>query len=186
MNKLLVIEGTDNSGKDLLISKFLKDFKNVEVRHFDRPLSQTNGGARLEQNAKFYGFCQDFNEDLSDRILICNRAWYGEYVYGTLYRERTKKDVIDMINYCEDILSKTNTDVTFIMLYAEPELLEKNDDGQSLSEGKIETIKKESNLFREVFDKSNIKKKLLIEVTKDGEFIDEFDIYKQAKNLFMK
>ena len=187
MNTLVIIEGTDNSGKDTLIRNLKNYYKDILVDevHFSRPRSRDNKNAALEQNDLFIAYANMIN-DVDNRFIVFNRAWYGEYIYGTLYRERTKEDVEEIVKKCEKIIDNDNNNVTFIQLYGDSDFLEKNDDGQSLSEGKREMIEEEKNLFMEIFDKSTIKKKLKINVTKNGHFIPENEILNKVVELIEK
>lgn len=185
MNTLVIIEGTDNSGKDTLINNLIDYYKNeeIDVVHFSKPKSTNNKDAALEQNESFLSYANMLNE-LDNRFIIFNRAWYGEYIYGTMYRDRTREDVENIIRKCEDvILSNPDNEVIFIQLYGDAKFLEKNDDGQSLSEGKANLIEKEKELFMEIFEKSIIPKKLAICVTKDGNFISQKTILHKVVEL---
>ena len=185
MNTLVIIEGTDNSGKDTLIRNLINYYNNEQIDqvHFSRPRSRDNKNAALEQNESFIAYANMINE-VDNRFIIFNRAWYGEYIYGTLYRGRTKEDVEEIVKKCEEIILKNpNNEVVFIQLYGDSDFLEKNDDGQSLSEGKSDLIEEEKNLFMEIFDKSIINKKLAINVTKNGEFIPEKSILHKVVEL---
>jgi hypothetical protein len=184
MNKIIIIEGTDNSGKDTLIKNLISHYKDnnfIEVKHFCKPKSHSVIDAAAEQNESFISTANMINE-VDNRFIIFNRAWYGEYIYGTLYRGRTKEDVLKNILEVEEILKTDNNDISFILLYGEPEFLEKNDDGQSLSEGKKEIIEEEGQLFKEIFEKSTLEKKKLIEVTKNHQFISQEEILQNVLN----
>lgn len=184
MNTLVIIEGTDNSGKDTLIRNLKNHYSNILIDevHFSRPRSRDNKNAALEQNESFIAYANMINE-VDDRFIVFNRAWYGEYIYGTLYRGRSKEDVEEIVKKCEEIISNENNNVNFIQLYGDADFLEKNDDGQSLSEGKKEVIEEEKNLFMEIFDKSTIKKKIKINVTRNGEFIPQEEILNTVVEL---
>lgn len=188
VKKLIIVEGTDNSGKDTLINNLLNYFKdeNVELKHFDRPRSRNNKDAALEQNDSFTSFAHYLKDVNDDRIVICNRAWYGEYIYGVLYRERNPKDVVDMINGIESFLIENQIDTTYIQLFADPYFLTKNDDGQSLSEGKTEIIETEAQMFTDIFNKSKIQNKKMIQTVIDGEFIPKEEVANQAIELIEK
>lgn len=188
VKKLIIVEGTDNSGKDTLINNLLNYFKdeNVELKHFDRPRSRNNKDAALEQNDSFTSFAHYLKDVNDDRIVICNRAWYGEYIYGVLYRERTPKDVIDMIDGIESFLIENEINTTYIQLFADPYFLTKNDDGQSLSEGKTEIIETEAQMFTDIFNRSKIENKKMIQTVIDGEFIPKKEVVRQAIELIEK
>lgn len=184
MNTLVIIEGTDNSGKDTLIKNLKNHYANdlIHEIHFSRPRSRDNKNAAFEQNETFIAYANMMNE-VDDRFIVFNRAWYGEYIYGTLYRGRSKEDVEEIVKKCEEIICNENNNVVFVQLYGDSEFLEKNDDGQSLSEGKRDLIEEEKNLFMEIFDKSTIKKKIKINVTRNGSFIPKEEILNTVVEL---
>lgn len=184
MNTLVIVEGTDNSGKDTLITNIKNHYSDITIQevHFTRPRSSNDKDAALEQNESFIAYASMLNE-LDNKFIIFNRAWYGEYVYGTMYRGRTNESVIDIISRCEKIVDNRKNKVIFVQLYGDSDFLEKNDDGQSLSEGKRNLIEEEKNRFMEIFDKSNINRKIKINVTKNGEFISQEEILNKVIEL---
>ena len=91
-----------------------------------------------------------------NNIVILDRAWYGEYVYGQIYRNADPIKVLDMINTCNLMLSATVFVV--IQLTASPEFIVSHDDGLSFTsdlqrEERLTKVTREIELFDECFEK---------------------------------
>ena len=102
--KLIIIEGTDNTGKDTLISKILEKYPTATVMHCGKPI--TKKYSSKEQDELFRIYAQNIVEGKYDNthVIIMNRSHIGEYVYGVLYRKRNNEEVEQMINDVNDIL----------------------------------------------------------------------------------
>lgn len=175
--KIIIIEGIDNTGKDTLIAGIKNHFTNNIVYHCEKP--NTNELTEQEiEFAKLLGYCcYLYNSDTYDAYIL-NRSWYGEYVYGTLYRRHDCADVFAMISNIENTLEKVidKDDICYITLLADPEFVAKNDDGLSLSENKLDSIKDEIALFKEIHSESNIKNKHIVYVNNGDSFRNKEDI----------
>lgn len=188
--KIIIVEGTDRTGKDTLINELKNMAYHTLIVHCGKPV----GNILYEQNMrqdilfndyifklytdKYFGVCD---------LIIFNRAWYGEYVYGTIYRKRDKEDVLKMINGIEQNLKSFNDSkcrtklegVYYIQLINDSiKLAISNDDGDSISIDE-NNILRETSLFYEIFNKSQIKKKMII-VNNGDEFRDKNEILKEA------
>ena len=183
--KLIIIEGTDNTGKDTLISKILEKYSIATIIHCGKPYSKKYSS--IEQDNLFNIYCHVILNDefKSSNIIIMNRSHIGEYVYGTLYRNRYKDDVIDMINNINNKLNhKKDLSIYYIQLLCDSiNLLKNNEDGKSLSNGKADKIMKESELFKEIFDVVNIENKKLIFVNDGDKFRSREDIFNEVNNF---
>jgi thymidylate kinase len=159
--KVIIIEGPDNCGKDTLIGKILEQFPTVTMIHCSKPFSKKHSSK--EQDLLFNSYVDEIvNQTYNTHILLFNRGFHGEYVYGTIYRKRNLIEVENMIRNCELKLKNSNYEIYYIQLINESiETLSKNEDGLSLSSGNIDLIKKESELFKEIFNKSILNKKLI-------------------------
>lgn len=183
MKQLIIIEGNDNSGKDTLINYLTKHFQNSIVYHSIAPSSSDFECAAKEQYNFFIKLIDSLMFDNHETIIF-NRAWQGEYVYGTLYRGRTKEDVLEDINYFDKtidnaIFANKLNKVSYIQLIADPQVLSNNEDGLSISGGNTEKILEEKKLFEEVYDKSTLRK-MKIDVTYNGKYRNKKFIYKEA------
>ena len=104
--KIVIIEGTDNIGKDTIISKLLEDYNVATVIHCSSPKSKDPIQAAKEQDRLFNNqilnvITNKYNSD----VVIFNRSFIGEYVYGVLYRNRNNIETLVMINKLEDLLN---------------------------------------------------------------------------------
>lgn len=177
--KILIIEGPDNSGKDLLISKIISKFTTSTIIHCKKP--DFNISNELEILYETYINSINNNKYNTD-ILIFNRSWLGEYVYGQLYRNKDKNEIINNIKHIENMLKKHN--VYYIQLLSSSNvLLLNNEDGLSLSKSSLDKISLENSLFKEVFELSSIKNKKLVYVNKDDNFREYKDIHNEIFNF---
>ena len=188
--KIIIVEGTDRTGKDTLINELKNMSNHTLIIHCGKPVGNTLKEQNRNQNILFNDYLKKIYEDkyfgVCD-LIIFNRAWYGEYVYGTIYRERDKEDVLKMINCVEQDLKlfnnakcKTKLDgVYYIQLINDStKLALSNDDGNSISIDE-NNILRETSLFHEIFNKSQIKKKMII-VNDGDKFRDKNEILKEA------
>lgn len=164
--KLIIIEGPDNCGKDTLISKILEQFPTTTIIHCSKPFSKQYSD--IEQDLLFDTYINQIcNNIYNTHSIILNRGFHGEYVYGVLYRNRGEISVTNMINNLEQkLLNKKIQDNSFDIYYIQlmssnPELLLKNEDGKSLSEGDIKKITEECKRFTNIFEKSKLNKKIV-------------------------
>ena len=116
--------------------------------------------------------------------IILDRGWVSEYVYGPLYRNRSKQEIVeDNIVLDKKVLtefSKISSDVYLIMLLGSTKFLLNHEDGKSLFliDGKMqskdneELIDLERSEFEKGFDYSLIDKKSYFEVDNDNDYIE--------------
>lgn len=99
---------------------------------------------------------------LSETLCIFDRSWVDEYVYGQIYRNESYWEILLMITKCFETLTRPeavleNMKVSIVHLDASPEFSIKKDDGKSFTSdiaednAKLEQVKKEKELFLEVF-----------------------------------
>ena len=162
--KVIIIERTDNVGKDTVINQLLDRYKDAKVYHCDKPKSKNAKEAAKEQYNSFLSLAKE-NVSTNDKIIIHNRSWYGEYVYGVKYRNNDENEVKEYILEFEKIILNNIDDVCLIMLLSDnSDLLVKNDDGLSISKAKKELIEDETKRFEEIFKFSTIPNKCIIYV----------------------
>lgn len=182
--KLIIIEGTDRTGKDTLVNRLIADNRNVIKRHWSFPKGETN-----EQKTAYQK--KSFNEEFffydwlnihapEDMIMIWNRAHLGEFVYGTIYRD--SKPETWVWNLEEEHDFDVNTEVYMILLYADPEFVAAKDDGKSYS-AKLEDKTKEINAFLSAFEKSSIPKKIKIKVNDGNNYVSQDAIYSEVNEF---
>ena len=166
--KLIIIEGTDNVGKDTVINQLLNKYKDVKVYHCEKPKSKDAIEAAKEQYNSFLSLAKESAKNNYSNV-IHNRSWYGEYVYGVKYRNNDENEVKESILEFEKIILNNIDDVCLIMLLSDnSDFLVKNDDGLSISKAKKELIEDETKRFEEIFQFSTIPNKCIVYVN-DGE-----------------
>ena len=162
--KLIIIEGTDNVGKDTVINQLLNKYKDAKVYHCEKPKSKDTKEAAKEQYKYFLSLAKE-NSTSKDEIIIHNRSWYGEYVYGVKYRNNNENEVKKSILEFEKIILDNIDNVCLIMLLSNnSDFLVKNDDGLSISKAKKELIEDETKRFEEIFKFSTIPNKCIVYV----------------------
>ena len=165
--KVIIIEGPDNTGKNTLIQSILDNNKIVKIIHCDKPTGEEDPFE--EQCRTFYihsyNTYQDYKAGNID-VIVFNRFYQGEYVYGQMYRNGDSNKIKQMVSICEDYLLKNigYDDIYYVQLSSSSlNLLKKNDDGKSLSNANMYYMQREVDLFNEIYEFSQLKKhKILI------------------------
>lgn len=160
--KLIIIEGTDRTGKSTLLKKLCEyyNYDNVTIRHFGKPKVTHGTNVKSLQRAIFKFECELLkrihdieileNKNYYENVVIWNRSHFGEYVYGQMYRDYTNEEATEVIKDIDFILKHLNIDIQVVHLYGDINVLMKNEDGDSLSKT-IDDKKKEIDLFFDVF-----------------------------------
>ena len=178
---LIIVEGTDNIGKDTLINRLIEDFETVTLIHCGSPKGKCF--TSYEQDLKFIKYAKNIRDGLYDNtdVIIMNRSHIGEYVYGQLYRKRNPENIKRMLDEVEyKLYSKKDLVVKYIQLMSSSiKLRLNNDDNKSLSKMNSEIMNKENNLFMEVFNYINFDKKLIY-VNNNDEFRQKEEIYNEV------
>jgi len=180
--KLIIVEGLDNVGKDLLIKHLSDTEKNVMVRHWSYPQGNSNDEKTQYQKDSFHNEMKKWqlgNSNNFDETLIWNRSHIGEYVYGTIYRQSHPETWIPQLEH--EYLTCDN--VYLIFLYADADFLIDEDDGKSYSVNKKDK-ELEIQKFHESIDKSIIKNKIKIKVNDGKYYINESNIHEQINSKF--
>ena len=184
--KLIIIEGTDNVGKDTVINQLLNRYKDAKVYHCEKPKSKDAKEAAKEQYNSFLSLAKE-NSVSKDTTIIHNRSWYGEYVYGVKYRNNDENEVKKSILEFENILLNNIDDVCLIMLLSDnSDFLVKNDDGLSISQAKKELIEDETKRFEEIFNFSTIPNKRIIYVNNGENWRTKEEIIGEVYNAINK
>lgn len=158
MRKIIIIEGMDNTGKDTVVNSIVPLLNDPDIIHCDKPKATDPAAAEKEQNDFFEAMVRRATIEGAENDIVFNRSWYGEYVYGCLYRGRSRASAEQMIKYC-DLLLKTRiektcpgTKVYFIFLdCSSMAMLCKNDDGKSMSGVDVTRMTAERKRFGEAF-----------------------------------
>lgn len=186
--KVIIIEGTDNVGKDTVIDRLTYEFTDSVVFHCEKPKSKTYIEQAAEQEVFFASLLgrtlYEYKSKMDDNKLsiIHNRSWYGESVYGCMYRYNNPIKVKEMINTLEKCLTAIikPEDLCFITLLSDnADFLVGNDDGLSISNADREKIIQETQRFEEIFNESIIENKHIVYVNDGDKFRDKDDIYNE-------
>lgn len=153
--KVVIIEGPDNVGKTTVIDQLIHRFDNVYYMHFQKPTATDSIYAALEQKKVFINAVNKIESlsQIKTDIVILDRSWLGEYVYGCKYRNNGEEFVLNMINECYGILHEKNITCYTVLLNAyTPDFCLKHEDGNSLSNSDKDNIKDEINRFNSLYD----------------------------------
>ena len=173
--KLIIVESGDRLGKSSLIKGLCEnyDYKNITLRHCDKPPKNLSSKEVLDfqfkcfkQEFELITYVSQLNDKFSyhDNIIIYDRFYLGEYVYGQLFRNVDPKEIKDKIEFFEKYyLSSPWLDTYLITLTATAEFFFQKEDGQSFSQT-LEDKAKELKLFIEAHQFSQIKNKLLVRI----------------------
>ena len=157
---LIIIEGADNIGKNTIINELITYFDVVTIIHCTGPKSKIM--TNKSQDLLFYQYANNIAKRKYDKsdVIIMNRSYYGEYVYGQLYRHRNVNDLFTLINNIDNILlSRQDLVIKYIQLYSDSiELRKKNEDNKSLANLDDNLMEKENALFNKVFSFSLLDK----------------------------
>ena len=169
MSKFIIIEGTDNTGKDTqqnLIIKKVNDlvfqklhysslpFKDDKEKHITYSQKLYNDMFKLMMKTKI-GNTKNDKESIN---LIFNRSHLGESVYSPLYREYSGDYVFDIE---KQYVHSLREELYLITLTNDPHTILKRDDGLSFY-GNEEEVKAEVDGFNRAHRLSKIKNKLKI------------------------
>ena len=144
MSKFIIIEGTDNTGKDTQQNLIIEKVNNL-VFH------------------KVHYSALPFKDDKAKHInIIFNRSHLGESVYAPLYRGYSGDFIFDIE---EPFVNKLREELYLITLVNDPSIIMSRDDGKSFY-GNEEEIKAECDGFTRAHRLSKIKNKMLVNVGK--------------------
>ena len=202
--KVIIVEGMDNTGKSTMINRLIEYLaridgidadKKIYVKHLVKP----DGENDIERatniditNFNLATFLINAHKENKYKYIILDRAWYSEYVYGQLYRNRQEHEIRKRIQTIEEYLNnyffKHIDTVSFhllIFLATDPNFYIKHEDGQSLSIGneQRELIIKEMSLFTNIAYMANVENKGIILVNNGSEFLTEDTIFRKIKNI---
>jgi len=164
MSKFIIIEGTDNVGKDTQQNLIIKNLKNdiFHKMHYsslpfkdDITLNTTYSKKMYENMFKLMILCKD-----QDVNIIFNRSHLGESVYSPLYRKYSGDYVFDIEEKFTNILREN---LYLITLTNDPHTIWNRDDGKSFYKNE-EDIKAEVDGFNRAHRLSKIKNKLLLNI----------------------
>ena len=173
----------DNTGKSTLIArltKVLESLGNTTITiHSQKPPKDIAPEDTSAYHHKYYldliNMLATLKSERKYDYIILDRGWISEYVYGPLYRNRSKQEIVeDNIVLDKKVLSLFNipSDVYLIMLLGSTKFLLSREDGKSLSDNDENLIELERTEFEKGYDYSLIDKKIYYEVDSDNEYIE--------------
>lgn len=178
---VLIFEGPDNLGKSTIINSLVNEYKDVKdicMMHSTGPHCKKGEDpfkcqkkSFLAKVSKIYSLAINeisvLQEHNTDNLVIFDRSWIGEYVYGQIYRNGDKAAILDMIDTCNDLIGDIKC--VFVQLTASPEFIIGHDDNKSFTsnydkEKRLASVKREIELFDEAFDKMEINTKNMVKI----------------------
>ena len=183
VTKLIIVDGMDNTGKSTLIArltKVLESLGNTTITiHSQKPPKDIAPEDTSAYQHKYYldliNMLATLKSERKYDYIILDRGWISEYVYGPLYRNRSKQEIVeDNIVLDKKVLSLFNmpSDVYLIMLLGSTKFLLSREGGKSLSDNDENLIELERTEFEKGYDYSLIDKKIYYEVDSDNEYIE--------------
>lgn len=176
MTQVFIIEGPDRCGKGTIIENLIRytNAQNYLILHSGKPNTKNLSTQQIKENQYNYNYNQIklIKENYQNYdLIIFDRSYIGEYVYGNLYRNMnyTIENLQDFeqssfINW----LNKTNNcSLQLILVSDSPENRLSREDGNSLSGFKLGVMKSEELLFKEYFNASTIENKFYLDWTKE-------------------
>tara|TARA_R100001443_G_scaffold82353_1_gene89311 strand:- start:581 stop:1174 length:594 start_codon:yes stop_codon:yes gene_type:complete len=164
MSKFIIIEGTDNVGKDTQQNLIIERISNLVFHklHYSSLPFRKDKDLHANYSKKMYRdmfemmvACKDKNINL-----IFNRSHLGETVYAPLYRGYSGDYVLDIE---KDYVKTLRENLYLITLVNDPHTILKRDDGKSFY-GNEEEVKAEVDGFTRAHRLSKIKNKQLINI----------------------
>jgi len=162
MSKFIIIEGTDNTGKDTQQNLIIEKINNLVFHklHYSILPFKDNKEKHISYSQKMYDdmFKLMILSKDKDINLIFNRSHLGESVYSPLYREYSGDYVFDIE---KKYVKQLRKELYLITLTNDPHTILKRDDGLSFY-GNEEEVKAEVDGFNRAHRLSKIKNKLKI------------------------
>jgi thymidylate kinase len=183
--KVYIIEGPDNTGKSTLCEAIKNYYINqgildtrIKIMHFSTPsgktiMEQINNAYTEYHEAVKYIVSKSTQK--STDVLILDRSWYGEYVYGQIYRNRSANNISSIIRSVEDILINNidPDDIKLIITNVDDmQFVINHEDGKSLSKLNTDYLKEEFDLFDEIPGISGLTNIIKLQVNKSGSSTD--------------
>lgn len=152
----IIVEGLDRCGKTSLIENLIKHYKLpfMKLHFYGPPFKDINKNVEFD-TVLYTDMVKVF--DVFDNV-IADRSHLGALVYSPLYRNNNGYHVLELDK-------QLPSDVILITLIDNAENLIERDDGESFTTD-LDKKQKEIDLFINAHVLSNIKHKLLINISK--------------------
>jgi thymidylate kinase len=129
MNKLIVFEGIDGSGKTTMAKSVLANYPS----QYFRPSKQLFSDKNLEMACKYdWSFLLDFLQQIKMKdMIIADRSPISQYVYSWVYREDNVNKIYpkytDYEKIFNDYMKIFNNNFDFILVYCRRATFNAND-----------------------------------------------------------
>jgi len=164
MSKFIIIEGTDNTGKDTQQNLIIEKLNNLifhKVHYSSLPFKNDIDKHTSYSKQMYTDMFRMMNECKDKDInIIFNRSHLGESVYSPLYRGYSGDYVFDIE---KEYVNKLRENLYLITLTNDPQIIMSRDDGKSFY-GNEEEVKAEVDGFNRAHRLSKIKNKLLVNI----------------------
>jgi len=164
MSKFIIIEGTDNVGKDTQQNLIIEKLNNLifhKVHYSSLPFKNDVDKHTSYSKQMYTDMFRMMNECKDKDInIIFNRSHLGESVYSPLYRGYSGDYVFDIE---KEYVNKLRKNLYLITLTNDPQIIMSRDDGKSFY-GNEEEVKAEVDGFNRAHRLSKIKNKLLVNI----------------------
>jgi len=164
MSKFIIIEGTDNVGKDTQQNLIIEKLNNLifhKVHYSSLPFKNDVDKHTSYSKQMYTDMFRMMNECKDKDInIIFNRSHLGESVYSPLYRGYSGDYVFDIE---KEYVNRLRENLYLITLTNDPQIIMSRDDGKSFY-GNEEEVKAEVDGFNRAHRLSKIKNKLLVNI----------------------
>lgn len=186
--KILIIDGPDNCGKNTIIKDIIDNHDSVKIIHCHKP--DKSAADPLKEMEKVYfqhaaSIIRDHSLKDTD-IVVFNRYYIGEWVYGQMYRNEDPNAIKALIVSLEQHLLKHigYDDIYYVQLLStSPKLLKNNDDGKSLSNADMNKIWTENSMFKQAYGFSSLKKRMIYVNDREA-FRPKDEIISEVRNFY--
>lgn len=203
--KLIIVEGMDNTGKTTLINRLSKIFKQLNIKYkvvkADNPCPEASKHTQKEVETITTEYYDNYLQKLLDikhgrngmnvpaypEYVILDRAYLSEYVYGQIYRKRNPLDItLQNLTIEAKLIEQYKQDNIFlVMLTSSNVALKNNEDNKSLSKADDTFLDQERKLFKTSYNQSIIDHKLWYSVVDgDDQWLDVLpQVYKFIRQI---
>ena len=163
--RLIIFEGMDAVGKDTQLKAIVNHYphRTFHTLHYHAVKNRDWIQARVLAE-KTYRQMFDICRIMSECDIILNRSHYGEYVYGAMYRGYTDPEYVFNLERQMHIFETIQDAALIVLVNSDTDALIYREDGDSLSQGQRALIDTEFRRFHDVFLKSAVPRRLLLDV----------------------
>lgn len=187
---LVIFEGADNLGKSTIINALTEKYKadrDIMYMHFKNPPKDIENPLEYQEQTfseamskcTYMAITESMLKHTNKNIVFFDRSYFGEYVYGPIYRNENPDEIIKII---KKIHEKHGVfDIVVVHLEACAKFVINRDDNKSFTSNydadlKLKTVEKELQSFNECFKKVNPANYIKINVEDYDNFYNFRDI----------